>query len=534
MSGSTSPGSSERTVTASAPDALAIARQALAARDWVRADAAAGALLAQAQVPAEAWFIAGIAALELRRPGAAIQRLQRAAESAPGDCTALAQLARALAMVDRMPQALAAADAAMALQPADALTLDTLGVVYSRGNAHARAAAAFRRAASLLPARAAFRFNLAAALTFTGELAEAEAEYEACIALDPRCWRAHSALAQLRRWNADTHHIDRLQALLPQAQGDADATLHLRHALAKECEDLGEHAAAFAHLVAGKRAKRATLGYDFSHDAALFDAIEALFPADLTARPGHATTEPIFVIGLPRTGTTLVERILTSHPDVASAGELQNFGQTLKHLSGSRTPALLDRDTLQRATAIDPRALGERYLASTRPITGSTPRFVDKMPLNFLMAGWIAAALPQARLVCLHREALDACLGNFRQLFATGWSYYNYAYDLLDTGRYWLRFERLMRYWDERVPGRILTVNYEALVADQEAQTRRLLDFCGLPWDPACLAFERNAAPVATASAVQVRQPMYAGAVGRWRRYEAELAPLRRLLEEAT
>jgi hypothetical protein len=153
------------------------------------------------------------------------------------------------------------------------------------------------------------------------------------------------------------------------------------------------------------------------------------------------------------------------------------------------------------------------------------------MPLNFLYAGFIAAALPQATIVCLRRDPLDTCLSNFRQLFALEYSYYNYAYDLLDTGRYYRQFDRLMAHWQRVLPGRILEVQYERIVADQEGQTRRLLEFCGLPWEDACLSFERNAAPVSTASAVQVREPLYGSAVGRWRRYEAQLGELKALLE---
>jgi hypothetical protein len=205
----------------------------------------------------------------------------------------------------------------------------------------------------------------------------------------------------------------------------------------------------------------------------------------------------------------------------------------LKRLPDSRSPYLLDPDTIARARQIDPTRLGASYLASTRPATSCKPRFVDKLPHNFLYAGFIARALPNARIICLRRGAMDTCLSNFRQLFAQTSPYYDYSFDLLDTGRYFLLFEQLMAHWRRVLPGRILEVEYESLVEHQEARTRELLDHCGLPWDEQCLRFEHNPAPVATASAVQVREPINRSSIGRWRKYQAQVEPLQALLRGA-
>jgi hypothetical protein len=195
---------------------------------------------------------------------------------------------------------------------------------------------------------------------------------------------------------------------------------------------------------------------------------------------------------------------------------------------------VLDPETLLASLSLDARALGEAYVASTRPRTGHTPRFVDKMPLNFFYVGLIRRALPNAKIICLRRQPLDACLSNFRQLFATVFPYYDYAYDLLDTGRYYLEFDALMRRWRETLPGEtFFEVRYEDVVDQTEREARRLVEFCGLEWDPRCLEFERNAQPVATASAAQVRRPIYRTAVERWRKYEREVEPLRQLLADA-
>ena len=272
---------------------------------------------------------------------------------------------------------------------------------------------------------------------------------------------------------------------------------YLHMALAKEHEDLDELPLAFDHFAAGKSAGKAQRDYSFEEDRTLFDALIQAFPdVQHDAIAGDPTDEPIFVIGMPRTGTTLVERIISSHPDVYSAGELQNFAVALKRATGSRTPTILDLDVITRAREVDWKMLGEAYLTSTRPATGRKPHFIDKLPHNFLYAGFIARALPNARIICLRRDPIDTVLSNFRQLFAQKSAYYGYSFDLLDAGRYYVLFDRLMTHWKQVFPGRILEVHYESLVEAQEQHSRELLDFCGLSWHEGVMHFEKNDAPV--------------------------------------
>jgi hypothetical protein len=205
----------------------------------------------------------------------------------------------------------------------------------------------------------------------------------------------------------------------------------------------------------------------------------------------------------------------------------------LKQVAGIRSPALIDVDTVIRARNADWKQLGEIYLSSTRPSTGQKPRFIDKLPHNFLYAGFIAKALPNAKIICLRRDPLDTCLSNFRQLLSSDSAYFGYSFDLLDTGRYYILFDRLMAHWQRTFPGRILEIQYETLVDTQESSSRRLLEFCGLPWDDACMRFEENAGAVATASAVQVRAPIYRDALKRWKRYAPQLGELQALLRAA-
>ena len=505
--------------------------EALNRGDWTRAQQLAMGLVRDVPPHGGVYFVAGVAARELLQIPLAIECLRRAVSLSPQRADYFAQLARALAQASLPSDAVAAADRAIALGPSDPVTLDTLGVVYSQAHAYRKAHDMFRRAVELQPRVASNRFNLATALIYEGETAAAEGELEACLQADPRFWKAYLTLSQLGRQSLEHNHVARFESALTAAGEDPLAAVYVHLALAKEHEDLGDYSRAFDHFVAGKAAGGRLVDYTFERDEAIFAEVQKTFAHRPPPSGGDPSEEPIFVFGLPRTGTTLVERIISSHPWVHSAGELQNFGVTLKRASGSRTSPMLDVDTLQRARDLDWRLLGERYIASTRPGTGQTPRFTDKLPANFLYAGHIAAALPNAKLVCVRRDPMDSCLSNFRQLFALGSPHYGYSYSILDTGRYYVLFDRLMRFWQDVMPGRIFEVQYEDLVDQQEQNTRRLIDFCGLPWDDACLRFEENEAPVATASALQVRSKIYRSAIGRWKRYGPELSELRALLE---
>ncbi|MET0582397.1 MAG: sulfotransferase [Pseudoxanthomonas sp.] len=507
--------------------------EALNRGDWARARGLAAELLVMAPQHAGVHFVAGVASLQLQLLQPAIDHLRRAVAINPARADYNTQLARALATGRSLREAVEAADRAMKMSPDDALTLDTLGVVYTQANAHEKAVEVFRRAAQLMPERASYRFNLATSLTFSGDMEAAKREYEACIGIDPHYWKAHLALSQLSKQSDSDNHVERLESLLPQVAGDTDGCMYLNLALAKEYEDLRQYGRSFQHLSVGKAAKGKSRAYSSARDAELFDALEAAFPIPEAATSGNASREPIFVIGMPRSGTTLVERIISSHSSVHSGGELQNFGVCLKRASGSRTPSMFDLDTISRSGRLDWNALGANYIASTRPGTGHTPHFIDKLPHNFLFAGYIARALPNARIINLRRNPIDTCLSNFRQLFALTSPYYDYSFDLLDTGRYYLMYDRLMQHWQRVLPGRILDIHYEDIVDSQEEASRRLIEFCGLPWEDQCLQFENNQAPVATASAVQVREPIYRTSMERWRRYEEHLGELIELLGDA-
>jgi tetratricopeptide (TPR) repeat protein len=502
---------------------------------WRQAQQLARRLLTLAPAHAEAHYMAGIASLELQQMPAALEYLRKATVLDPARADFMVQFARALMLAHRNRDAKKIADRVIALSPGNASMLDTLGTIYTRVGDYASAVTAYRQAVSMAPRQAALHYRLATSLLAAGDIDAAEVEVEACLALDPQYWPAHLSLAQLRRQTPARHHIERLQAQLAQldrATTDVSARVCLHMALAKEYEDLADYPHAFEHLVQGKAAGANRL-YSVPQQEALFTAIAKSFPEPCVPPAACPSRQPIFIIGMPRTGTTLVERIISSHPDVHAAGELLNFPMSLKHLSGSQTSALIDVDTIIKARAINWQQLGETYLSSTRPDTAHKPRFIDKLPHNFLYAGFIANAFPNAKIICLRRDPLDTCLSIFRQLFPPHSPFFDYSFNLLDTGKYYVLFDRLMTHWQRVLPERILEVQYETLVDAQESSSRELLEFCGLPWHDACLRFEKNPGPVATASVVQVREPIYRSALRRWKHYGPQLSELRELLREA-
>ena len=504
-------------------------------RAWRQAQQPAERLLTLAPVDAEAHHMMGMASLELQQMPAALEYLRKAAMLDPARADFMLHFARALTLAHRNRDAKVVADRAMALSPRDASMLDTLGTIYTRVGDYASAVTAWRQAVEIDPHQAALRYHLATSLLSAGSIDAAEVEVEACLTLDSHYWPAHLSLAQLRRQTSAHNHIERLQTQLSQIDDDGkdvSARVCLHMALAKEYEDLADYPQAFEHLVHGKAAGANRI-YSMAQQEALFATVSESFPEPCVPSAGCPSQQPIFIIGMPRTGTTLVERIISSHPDVHSAGELLNFPMSLKHLSGSKTSTLIDVETILRARAIDWQQLGETYLSSTRPDTTRKPRFIDKLPHNFLYAGFIANAFPNAKIICLRRDPLDTCLSIFRQLFPPNSPFFDYSFDLLDTGRHYVLFDRLMSHWQRVFPGRILEVQYETLVEAQEASTRQLLTFCGVTWHDACLRFEENPSPVATASVVQVREPIYRSALQRWKRYEPQLNELRESLLQA-
>ena len=491
--------------------------------------AAAACRLLNAQHPryVPGWVTASAIALRLGNPAGALERIEVAASLAGTDPQVLLHKCYCLQALRRTAEALEPAAAARRAAAGNAAALDAIGTFYSSVNEQQLAADCYDAAVALAPGEPRFRYNRAAVRRFLGDLEGAEADYDTVIAQAPSDYEAYLSRADLRPQTAARNHVAALEALLATGIGAWHGEVQLRYALAKEYEDLGRYAQSFAALERGARLRRSHLRYDVAVDVATADWIIEAFPAAPVAPiAGCDSGEPIFIVGLPRSGTTLVERIVGSHSAVYAAGELTCLAQAIVAAVRRQraVQAIPRRELVALSRDIDFAALGRDYLERTRPATLHKPHFTDKMPLNYLYCGLIRRALPNARIVHVTRQPMAACYAIYKTLFKDG---YPFSYDLGELARYYASYRKLMAHWQATMPGAIHEVSYERLVADQLGESRRLLGYCGLEWEEACAAFHRSPFATTTASAAQVRRPIYTSSVAQWRHYERELGGLR-------
>jgi len=471
----------------------------------------------------------------------ALTQIDRVLLANPGMPQGLLTRAQCLLALGRRDEACGAAETALAGTTTDPLLLDALGSFFSfMGDQHT-ALKAFEQAATLAPDNAHFIFNRATVRRFLGRLTDAEADYDRVIALRPADFEAYKNRSDLRTQTADRNHVAELERLAARGFADWRSEVQIRYTLAKEYEDLGDYRKSFDELRQGATKRRENLRYDVANDVSTVDWIIEAFPAavatDSVYTGGvhtHAAPEPgapIFIVGLPRSGTTLVDRILSSHSQVRSAGELNDFALSLvsRVRSENGKEHLPRRELVARSAHVDFAALGREYLSRARAVVAEG-RFTDKMPLNYLYCGLIRRALPDARIVHLTRHPMAAGYAMYKTLFKDG---YPFSYDLDEIAQYYIAYRKLMDHWSAVMPGAVYSLNYENLVADQIDETRKLLEFCGLDWEDACAEFHRNPSATTTASASQVRRPIYDSSVAQWRHYTAQLASLSTALESA-
>jgi tetratricopeptide (TPR) repeat protein len=404
--------------------------------------------------------------------------------------------------------------------------LQDVGQIHTNLNRHVEAEACYGEAAKLAPRDPAALYNWSTALTAVGKLDAAEQALDQVIALNPADADAYYNRSTLRRQTRERNHTAELAAQLQQPGISPAAQVPLGYALAKELEDLGDDAGAFSALRRAADTRRRALSYRVDSDERAMADIRRCFDAQYVQRhtAGQPDTRPVFIIGLPRSGTTLVDRILSNHSQIESRGESSDLGAAVMRLA---SPARDKHELIERAARIDPAAIGRAYCA--RLPTGHRAHLIDKTPVNYLYAGLIARALPNARLIHVRRRPMDVCYAMYKTLFRMA---YPFSYDLIDIGRYYLAYSALMTHWRALLGSRLIEVDYEQLVAHQESATRQLLAESGWPWEDACLEFHKNQTPSLTASAAQVRQPIYHSSVGLWHRYADQLAPLAALLRD--
>lgn len=485
---------------------------------------------------AEAHFLVGLTALAMNDRRTAVSAFGSVTRLRPKHAAAWAQLARLFMQAGQVNRADKALSEAVSHAGSDPVVLDLIGLSCSLMGDQKAARDWYARAVAAAPDEPGFRVNLANALTFLGDAAEAAAELERALARDPANAQAHWLLSGVRT-ATDRRHVETLVRLIASNRHGHQGRAFLFYGLGKELEDLEEWPRAFEAFARGAAARRRTIRFDEALEQATYAALARTFtPAwlnDGRAAPAEAMAgerAPIFVVGQPRTGTTLIERIISAHSQVHSAGELQQLGLAVRRLVDYRGAERFSPDLVTQAAELDGTTLGRMYLQGSGPMQGEAPRFLDKLPSNYLFLPLVLKALPQARVVHVVRDPMDACFASFKQLFADA---YPHSYDLGEMARHFVRYHQLMALWRERFPGRFLDVRYEDVVADLEHQARRLLAYLDLPWEDACLSFHRQSGGVATASAVQVREPAHVRSVGRWRRYEAQLAPVRDILDRA-
>ncbi len=409
----------------------------------------------------------------------------------------------------------------------DAGALARISEAYIQCGAFQEAETCLQKAVSLAPDNTDIRYHYASSLIATGKLKEAEAQFDRVIALNPHDYDAYYNRANLRRQIGDDNHVEEIQHLLARPLQNPMGRVQLNYALAKELEDLGAYEQSFTALKAGADQRRKMLAYKVSSDIDAMQKIADTFDTNYFKQEHTScpSVQPIFIVGFPRSGTTLVDRILSAHPEVESLGELTDFALTLTTLckaDGGKA------GLIGAASSLDMQTLGKTYVHRALQRANGAAYFIDKTPANFLYIGLIAKALPYAKIIHLNRHPLDVGFGMYKTLFRMG---YPFSYNLDDLAHYMKAKDRLMTHWRKMLPGRIIEINYEDIVADQEGQTRKLLTALGLNWDAACLDFYNNKSPSATASAAQVRQPIYKNAVGRWKYYRTGLAPLIKALE---
>lgn len=495
------------------------ARRAFASGDVSSTETICAKVLAGNPSDWRAWALLTETALLRDRLDAATASAERAVALVPTNPIAVVLRAKCLFVKGDARQANATTEVAASHAGEEPDALDAVGAMFGLLGLQQRAREFFRRAVALKPGVPQYLFNLAAAERMIGALADAEVHCDAAIACDRRYGLTHYLRSDLRIQSRERNHVDEMEALIAEGRLSAPSEIMLRFALGKECEDLERWDRAFAHVEAGCNFQRRSLPRDPAAEIGEVDAIiQAHTRRWIDAAPrGYADAAPVFVTGLPRTGTTLVERIIASHSAMHSVGETSAFAAEMR------------RTMAERPRGRDLEGIGRRYLDQATALrVPDDVRFVDKTLENYLYCGLIHAALPSAKIILVQRHPMDSCWAIYKAHFRNKFAF---SYDQAQLADYYLAYRRLTRHWRSVLPPDVLMeINYEDVVRDQAAASREIIRFLGLPWEEGVMRFHESPAPSATASAVQVRRPIYASSVGKWRHHAERLGPLRERL----
>lgn len=498
--------------------------------DFKEAGACCQLILKYMPKMAEAHFLIGLIGIESRDWGTATRAFKNVVALKEDHVAGWAQLARAFVTSGQYANSETALARAEVLPTEDPLVMDVIGTVHSLLGNQPAALKWYDKAAEV-SGSPIYELSRAKALTFLGQLDDADEALARVLEEKPDASQAHWMKSRLKRATSDTH-IQEMCVLAATVPETSEAASFFNYAIGKEFEDLEAWDAAFEHYAKGAKARRAAIQYDEQAEVDMFEALERTFNQDWfkNVGEGHSDASPIFIVGQPRTGTTLIERIITAHSDVSSAGELQQFAMSIKRLSGITSPKPMTAEIIEKAAMIEPAELGRMYLHSTRTLHGETPHFVDKMPVNYLYVPLIASALPRAKIIHVSRDPMDSCFSSFKQLFADA---YFHSYDLEEMARHHVRYRTLMQQWQELLGDKMLTISYEETVEKTEVSARNIMEYLELDWQDSILTFFDQEGSVTTASAAQVREKVHTRSVGLWQRYAKQLAPVRKILAEA-
>jgi tetratricopeptide (TPR) repeat protein len=406
---------------------------------------------------------------------------------------------------------------ALELTSGNADAYDGLAYISMVLGRHDQANALYRLTTLIAPQEPRFWYNLACSERSLGRLIEAEAACDKGISLDSTQYPTYLLRSELRVQAPGANHIEEIEAQLVRAPGDYRAQLFLGYALGKEMDDIGRFDDAFRCFSAAATLRRSRLEYRIETDELKLRRIAEVYSGDIDAsHPRVDSSRYIFIVGLPRSGTTLLERILTGLPNVRSNGETDNFSRAL--LKAARGSG----DVFQKAAAADPDVVAAGYARFAHSDTHAD-RIIEKLPINYLYVGAIIRAMPEAKILLVRRSPVDSCFAMYRTLFAEG---YPFSYDLGELARYYAAYEGLMTHWRSCLGNRLYEIVYEDLVAEPQRVGHAIAQHCGLTWSDAAIDIQNNQAVSLTASAAQVRRPIYGSSSGRWRRYRGHLEPL--------
>jgi tetratricopeptide (TPR) repeat protein len=480
----------------------------------------------------DALRLLALIAAKAGRPDDAEVMLRKAIEIAPDFMLAILDLARLFRDQERLAEALEALDRALVLEPAQPQAHFLRAATLARASFTPEAIESYRRCLEHQPRHIGALLGLGHVLKAVGDYDAAVESYQACIRESPNDGETYWSLANLKTYRFDDATVADMEERAARQGDDVQSEVNFLFALGKASEDRADYERAWEFYRRGNARQRAAVAYDPVQTEVMNDRLIETYSAEflLSRRDaGDPDSSPIFILGLPRSGSTLLEQILASHSEVEGTSELPYLGRLATSLNRNRAEGVNYPEAMRELGPSNIAMLGAEYLQLARMHrrTGA-PRFIDKMPNNFPNVGLIALALPNARIIDARRHPLDACLSCWRQLFAKG---QNFTYDLTEIGEYYLQYQRMMDHWAAVLPGRVLTVQYEEVVTDFDSQVRLMLEFCGLSWQDACLRFYESSRPVRTPSSEQVRQPIYDRSIGHWRHYERHVGELIDVIE---